>query len=243
MQSPLFDPWVLPIIQGYIQIEKCKVDTELYYQSNAPGDKSYEIFTLSIISRRSRYRAGTRYKRRGVDETGHVANYVETEQLISYHSHEVSFVQVRGSVPVFWSQPGYKYRPPPRIDKGEKENQEAFGKHFTREIHTYGPICAVNLVDQSGHEKVIFDAYSNQIYQFDSPFVTYVTFDFHEYCRGMHFENVSVLMNAIADMLKEMNYCWRDQHGHICSQNGVFRVNCIDCLDRTNVVQVTVIEI
>ncbi|XP_045474678.1 phosphatidylinositide phosphatase SAC2 isoform X2 [Harmonia axyridis] len=238
--SSLFDPWILPIIQGYIQIEKCRVNTDLYYQSDNPCDKSYEVFTLTIISRRSRFRAGTRYKRRGVDELGHVANYVETEQLISYHKHEVSFVQVRGSVPVFWSQPGYKYRPPPRIDKGEKENREAFQKHFSKEIQTYGPICAINLVDQSGHEKVIFDAYSNQIFHFDSPFITYVTFDFHEYCRGMHFENVSVLMNAIADILKEMNYCWRDQHGHICSQNGVFRLNCIDCLDRTNVVQTAI---
>lgn len=60
-----------------------------------------------------------RYKRRGVDENGECANYVETEQIIAYQHHEVSFVQVRGSVPVFWSQPGYKYRPPPRIDKGE----------------------------------------------------------------------------------------------------------------------------
>jgi hypothetical protein len=54
----------------------------------------------------------------------------------------------------------------------------------------------------------------------------------------MHFENVSVLINALADVIKDMNYCWRDKQGHICSQNGVFRVNCIDCLDRTNVVQV-----
>lgn len=59
-----------------------------------------------------------RYKRRGVDDDGHCANYVETEQIISYHNHQVSFVQVRGSVPVYWSQPGYKYRPPPRLDRG-----------------------------------------------------------------------------------------------------------------------------
>lgn len=85
------------------------------------NEKTYEIFTLCILSRRSRFRAGTRYKRRGVDETGEVANYVETEQLIAYQTHEVSFVQIRGSVPVYWSQPGYKYRPPPRIDKGKIE--------------------------------------------------------------------------------------------------------------------------
>uniref|UniRef100_V9IF55 Phosphatidylinositide phosphatase SAC2 n=1 Tax=Apis cerana TaxID=7461 RepID=V9IF55_APICE len=34
-----------------------------------------------------------------------------------------------------------------------------------------------------------------------------------------------------------MGYCWRDKQGTICMQKGVFRVNCIDCLDRTNVVQ------
>ena len=38
-------------------------------------------FNITLISRRSRHRAGTRYKRRGVDEEGYVANYVETEQV------------------------------------------------------------------------------------------------------------------------------------------------------------------
>lgn len=28
-----------------------------------------------------------------------------------------------------------------------------------------------------------------------------------------------------------------DDEGIICDQRGVFRVNCMDCLDRTNVVQ------
>ena len=37
-----------------------------------------------------------------------------------------------------------------------------------------------------------------------------------------------------------MRYCWVDAHGVVCEQEGVFRVNCIDCLDRTNVVQTAV---
>lgn len=65
--------------------------------------------------------SGMRYKRRGVDTDGHVANYVETEQLIHVHSHTLSFVQTRGSVPVFWSQAGYRYNPRPRIEKGQSE--------------------------------------------------------------------------------------------------------------------------
>jgi phosphatidylinositol 4-phosphatase len=72
---------------------------------------------LCLISRRSRYRAGTRYFRRGLDHQGHVANFNETEQLLFVEdqqssgqrvfddfSTKMSFVQIRGSVPVFWAE-------------------------------------------------------------------------------------------------------------------------------------------
>ncbi|XP_015433171.1 PREDICTED: phosphatidylinositide phosphatase SAC2 [Dufourea novaeangliae] len=223
--------WILPVIQGYVQIEQCKVEVGFDDQ------QQHETFNLAIISRRSRFRAGTRYKRRGVDDDGKCANYVETEQLVWYHDHQVSFVQVRGSVPVYWSQPGYKYKPPPHIDKDEPETQITFEKHFTEELGVYGPICIVNLVEQTGKEKIIWDAYSNHVINYNHPDITYTIFDFHEYCRGMHFENVTILVNALATVLTDMGYCWRDKQGTICMQKGVFRVNCIDCLDRTNVVQ------
>ncbi|XP_025834417.1 phosphatidylinositide phosphatase SAC2 isoform X2 [Agrilus planipennis] len=232
LNNPFGDPWILPIIQGFVQIENCKV---LVHSDGA--QLNYEIFTLTLISRRSRYRAGTRYKRRGVDENGECANYVETEQIVTFQQHEVSFVQVRGSVPIYWSQPGFKYRPPPRIDKGEEENQVAFAKHFAKEIAKYGPVCIINLIEQTGKERIVWEAYTNHVLQLNCPELVYCTFDFHEYCRGMHFENVSILVNAVTDILRDMGYCWRDSQGHICSQVGVFRVNCIDCLDRTNVVQ------
>ncbi|KAL0276635.1 UNVERIFIED_CONTAM: hypothetical protein PYX00_004166 [Menopon gallinae] len=216
--NPLYDPWILPVIQGYVQIEDCKIESGCDIRGNDTLEPKYENFKLILISRRSRHRAGTRYKRRGVDDDGQCANYVETEQILTYQDHKVSFVQTRGSVPVFWSQPGYKYRPPPRLDRGTAENQVVFEKHFERELETYGPVCVVNLVEQSGKEKIIWDAYTSHILAYNHPKITYASFDFHEYCRGMHFEN-----------------------------KGVFRINCIDCLDRTNVVQTalakTVMEI
>lgn len=54
----------------------------------------------------------------------------------------------------------------------------------------------------------------------------------------MKFENVQLLIDEMQDEISRMNYCWVDNQGLISKQNGVFRVNCIDCLDRTNVVQV-----
>lgn len=62
---------------------------------------------------------GTRYKRRGVDTEGHVANYVETELVLQCGSHVVSYVIIRGSVPVYWSQSGNKYHPLPVIERSE----------------------------------------------------------------------------------------------------------------------------
>ena len=41
---------------------------------------------------------------RGVDDDGHVANFVETEQLVTLDKSCTSFVQIRGSVPLFWDQ-------------------------------------------------------------------------------------------------------------------------------------------
>lgn len=70
---------------------------------------------LCLMSRRSRFRAGTRYFRRGIDREGHVANFVETEQVLLLDSAspdgtgdeisaQLSFVQIRGSIPLFWAE-------------------------------------------------------------------------------------------------------------------------------------------
>ena len=48
------------------------------------SEQAYPEVGFMIISRRSRHRAGTRYKRRGADISGAVANYVETE-FVSWH--------------------------------------------------------------------------------------------------------------------------------------------------------------
>lgn len=75
---------------------------------------------LCLISRRSRYRAGTRYFRRGVDSEGHVANFNETEQIVLVGGDDsgtqLSFVQIRGSIPVYWAEINtLRYKPDVQI--------------------------------------------------------------------------------------------------------------------------------
>ncbi|KAG7229941.1 hypothetical protein INR49_009661 [Caranx melampygus] len=283
LQVPEVDFWVIPIIQGFVQVEELVVN----YNETSDEDRSspetppqevtcvddiHPRFTVALISRRSRHRAGMRYKRRGVDTDGHVANYVETEQLIHVHSHTLSFVQTRGSVPVFWSQAGYRYNPRPRLEKGEKETMSYFAAHFEEQLKLYQKQCVstgvarrgtqfmfpttvndralkcplqviINLVDQGGREKLIGDAYLKQVLLYNNSNLTYVSFDFHEHCRGMRFENVQILTDAISDIITDMKWAWVDQAGVICKQEGIFRVNCMDCLDRTNVVQAAIARV
>lgn len=92
-------------------------------------------FLLTLVSRRSVKRAGLRYLRRGVDEEGDTANGVETEQILSDpdwapSSKVHSFVQLRGSIPIFFSQSPYSFKPVPQIQHSDETNAKAFKKHF-----------------------------------------------------------------------------------------------------------------
>ena len=232
------DSWVLPLVQGSVELKEVVLEgeeLEVLGESRLPS-----FYRLCVISRRARDRAGTRYKRRGVDEEGKAANYVETEQLLLYHTYCLSFLQTRGSIPVFWSQPGLKYRPPPRIDRSTEENRVAFAKHFREQLDLYGPVTCISLVDRSGREKVLSDYFVENILALNEPDVSFVSFDFHEYCRGMKFENVSILLESVQEILAKIGYLWLDSHGKVCEQRGALRINCVDCLDRTNVVQTAV---
>ncbi|KDD73555.1 hypothetical protein H632_c2059p1, partial [Helicosporidium sp. ATCC 50920] len=64
-----------------------------------------------------------------------------------------------------------------------------------------------------------------------------VVFDFHKECGATRYERLSVLWDAIRDDSERFGYWFRDGAGAEARQEGVLRTNCIDTLDRTNVVQ------
>lgn len=68
--------------------------------------------------------------------------------------------------------------------------------------------------------------------------VRYEAFDFHAECRHMRWDRLNVLMDRLSHDQEQMGYFLLSKDGALLSvQDGVFRTNCIDCLDRTNVVQ------
>ena len=48
--------------------------------------------------------AGARFISRGIDDSSNVANFVESELIVTYEAHLFSLLQIRGSIPLFWEQ-------------------------------------------------------------------------------------------------------------------------------------------
>ncbi|KAG6014667.1 hypothetical protein E4U43_006283 [Claviceps pusilla] len=209
-----------------------------------PSEKKYLV---TLISRRSIQRAGLRYLRRGINEDGFTANMVETEQVLSSPTWDTStpihsFIQIRGSIPLFFTQSAYSLKPVPVIQHGTESNFEACRKHFERLRSDYGALQIVNLVEKKGVEEPIGSLYQTNVQRLNEELgsetqIPFEWFDFHHACRGMKFENVSRLLDSLKGRLEELGSTTQ-VHGEIKQrQAGVLRTNCMDCLDRTNVCQ------
>ncbi|KAL1677413.1 SacI homology domain-containing protein [Schizophyllum commune] len=228
--------YVLPVMQGYYQISTFQTP-----QDPITGDQASVDYI--IISRRSRDRAGLRYQRRGIDDDAHVANFVETETVMRVEregsQNVFSYLQIRGSIPLFWTQTGYGLKPPPVLaaDHTPAQNIDAMKRHFQRTLTRYGPHTIVNLAEQGGKEGAITGKYREFIKEVGLPDVHYHEYDFHAETKGMKYENISKLITALERTFEQQGYLWLSGDRLMSTQKGVFRTNCIDCLDRTNVVQ------
>jgi hypothetical protein len=206
---------------------------------------------LTLISRRSTKRAGLRYLRRGTDDDGCTANSVETEQILSNPSWSTSsdniysYTQFRGSIPLFFSQSPYSLKPQVSTWGTFETNARAFKRHFSELASRYGDVYCASLIDKHGTESKIGELYEKHAKALNEDGgldgqgkqLGFEWFDFHNVCRGMHFENVSRLMTTLEPFATSTGWTVisDDQIKH--KQSGVLRTNCMDCLDRTNVVQ------
>ncbi|CCM00021.1 uncharacterized protein FIBRA_02047 [Fibroporia radiculosa] len=231
--------YVLPIMQGFYQIASFNIPREAV--ASEQGD--FATVDYILVSRRSRDRAGLRYQRRGIDEDANVANFVETETIMRVERegflNVFGHVQIRGSIPLYWKQEGYSLKPAPQLapDRTHTQNFDAIQRHFKKTLPRYGPHTVVNLTEQHGKESQVTHAYSEFVNELNDKNVHYIAYDFHSETKGMKYENISKLINQLERTFENQGYFWVSNGSLMSQQKGVFRVNCIDCLDRTNVVE------
>jgi hypothetical protein len=281
--QPLIDAsaqeWVLPVMSAYVQAAR-----NVSFSLGGGREGGREGGTLVLISRRSCRRQGRRFVKRGIDEEGNTANFVETEQIFIARGGGgreggrgggmTSFVQIRGSIPLKWSSPAnLKYTPPVHVEGTVAENVRAMGRHYGELVGRYGGreggkegqvpvpvVMMVNLIDKKkvqgrlglAWEKVhalvmaaLSDTTASRAFlppslpsSLPPSSLALTWFDFHAECAHMRWDRLGLLLLVLFPALEGQGFFQMDRVGRVVGrQGGVVRTNCMDCLDRTNVVQ------
>ena len=142
--------WGVAIICGYFEQRTIQL----------PGSATGTVI-LTLIARRSRHFAGTRYLKRGLTHEGFVANHIESEHILSEAGlgrkmsdvRHSSYAQVRGSVPLFWSQVSDAMVPKPDVLLSRVDPMyRATRTHLESLVASYGtPLMMLDLLKL--HEK------------------------------------------------------------------------------------------
>lgn len=199
--------------------------------------------TITIVSKQSWKRAGTRFNARGIDDDGNVANFVETEFIYSNSSMKqvFAFTQIRGSVPAFWEQDSTLINPKITITRSSGATQTSFDRHFDEISRKYGVCHIVNLLSKTKTQEVeVLRRYEDLLRNSDHrESLSYSAFDFHAETKQMGFAGASKILPQLYESLETFGWFNYDvdQGEVVTRQDGVFRVNCLDCLDRTNLIE------
>jgi hypothetical protein len=242
--------WCLSIIHGYVD----QAALSVYWG---------RVVYITIIARRSRFFAGARYLKRGANDLGYVANDVETEQIVSemlttsFHApgptlfanpNYTSYVQHRGSIPLFWTQDSTGVSPKPDIELNLVDPfYSAAAMHFDNLFDRYGaPIYVLNLVkakERLPRESKLLKEYTNAMTYLNQFLPEGKKIEHHEFdmSRASKSRDQDVIgsLEAIADNFVPKTGIFRNGSDpeKLELQHGIVRTNCIDCLDRTNAAQ------
>ena len=260
---PLSSYWLVPLVHGFFQQQLLRV--------------GHLDLLVTLLARRSRHYAGTRYIKRGIEARGHVANEVESEQIIecidrgsAWFSNSTSYSSVvilRGSIPLYWWQENVHTMKPNVVIATEQDNYTATRQHFDDLRRRYGDkIDILSLIKKEeknpqemrlGYAFTAAVATLREAYKAEEVKLEYQTYDFlnmrHAKANVLRdvrnlvapavdaqgvFSHVNVIeteeekedVSSASDLLRRER-----RHVSRSRQTGVVRINCVDCLDRTNV--------
>ncbi|KAJ3503585.1 hypothetical protein NLJ89_g8366 [Agrocybe chaxingu] len=270
---PLKHYWLLPLVHGHVDQAKLTVLGRVVF--------------VTLIARRSRHFAGARFLKRGVNDEGNVANEVETEQIVcealttpfyypargeaEEHRNRrpspnyTSYVQYRGSIPIYWTQEPNGMSPKPPIEISVVDPfYSAAARHFDDLFRRYGaPITILNLIKRREpvpRESKLLDEYTqcvrylNQFLPREKRMV-YRAWDMSRAYKEKTQDVISYLEDMAEESIQMTGFFHSgpEPYAHylnaeteedkaawrstILLQNGICRTNCVDCLDRTNAAQ------
>ena len=203
-------------------------------------------FQFVLIARRSRFFAGTRYRKRGLNWDGDCANEVETEQMFIQYGppdYIYRFKQVRGSVPLHWAQDFHNILGKPEIAVKNTDLQlDSTKRHFINLVRRYNsPMVPVSLLlsREGSGEAALGAEYGDSLKRLSIAGVEPLTsFDLklsaHSETSAAMFVEAAPL---VAKLIAKTGWTVQKNLAITQEQKGILRTNCVDCLDRTSIFQ------
>ncbi|KAK5826888.1 phosphoinositide phosphatase SAC2-like [Gossypium arboreum] len=219
--------WTVALVYGFFKQVKLSV--------------SGRDFMFTLIARRSRHYAGTRYLKRGVNEKGRVANDVETEQIVFEDVPEgcptqiSSVVQNRGSIPLFWSQETSRLNLRPDIILSKKDpNYDATRLHFENLVRRYGnPIIILNLIkrcEKKPRETILRAEFANSIRFLNNSLTEEDRLRFLHWDLSRHSRKATksvAVLSRVADYALNLTGIFYCQVTPNCRPEGLLNLSCL----------------
>jgi len=168
--------FLLNIIRGFVEIRR-----EVLHENSH--------FDYILISRRSTKNAGVKSIKKGVDNYGYVANYLETEQIFIYGKNVFSFVQIRGNPPLLYNKFYASHYENKKMNSEIYLMQEIFDKHFKNILAqtSYKYVFVINLMNNFNHEeKALTEQYEKLILDRNYKNLRYTFFDYDSQTKNLN---------------------------------------------------------
>ena len=168
---------------------------------------------------------------------------------------------IRGSIPLLWSQsPNLTFNPNIKINSNFTSQVSTFRKHLTILNDDYNKTIFINLINKKNFERFICSLFEEVVKEInkdkDENIVDLSNLDFNEIFKDMKQGNIYKMINneylkntcddfSITHLIVPLNFMFSEYNNFDLSkeitlkamQDIVYRFNCIDCIDRTNITQ------
>lgn len=160
-----------------------------------------------------------------------------------------SYVQHRGSIPLYWTQDNTGVTPKPPIELNLVDPfYSAAALHFDNLFERYGaPVYVLNLVksrERTPRESKLLQEFTtaiNYLNQFlpEGKKIIHKAWDMSRASKSRDQDVIGTLEAIAEDVVTTTGFFRNGDHKTTTpmAQNGIARTNCIDCLDRTNAAQ------
>eukprot|EP00347_Sterkiella_histriomuscorum_P022024 403331952 len=216
--------WTVNLIQGYVGYHK-------YTYEGA------SIETL-LISRRMHAQSGIKSYTTGLDDEGNCANYVETEVILTCNNSQYSFVQSRGTVPIFWQFKQTKSKIVFSRDRGS--TLYPLMTHISKILDNYNKLIFLNLLSRNETWESNLKAEYQEMFQIvQDDRIRNVNYEFNA-----EVQNDFRKLNKIIESLDQQGNYQIDfslidlqENLILMEQKGLIRTQCVDSSDRSNIAQ------